>query len=69
MSKVDFKDKTVRNLVKKLIKRSMESNKKHNNTIDQVKKPNIKWVEEALEEAMDLCVYLQRLHDKLDKES
>tara|TARA_R110002012_G_scaffold321654_1_gene550451 strand:- start:2165 stop:2374 length:210 start_codon:yes stop_codon:yes gene_type:complete len=69
MADINFKDKTVRNLVKKLIKRSIESNKKHNNTIDQVKKPNIKWVEEALEEAMDLCVYLQRLHDKLKKES
>jgi tRNA G18 (ribose-2'-O)-methylase SpoU len=69
MADINFKDKTVKELVKKFIVRSITSSKKHGNTIDQVKKPNIKWVEEALEEAMDLCVYLQRLHDKLKKES
>jgi len=47
--------------------RSEESRKKHNNTIDQVDRPISQWVQEALEEAQDLCVYLQKLKEVIDE--
>ena len=54
------KDKTVNNLINKFSKRAIKSNLKHKNTIDNVSKSRLEWLKEALEEAMDLCVYLQR---------
>ena len=62
------KDETINNLINKLSSRAIKSNQKHGNTINNVKKPTIEWVREALEEAMDMAVYLQRLHEKLEKE-
>ena len=61
-------DETVNNLMNKLSNRAVNSNAKHGNTINNVNKPTIEWVREALEEAMDMAVYLQRLHEKLEKE-
>ena len=61
-------DETINNLINKLSSRAIKSNQKHGNTINNVKKPTIEWVREALEEAMDMAVYLQRLHEKLEKE-
>ena len=54
------KDKTVNALIHKISKRAIQSNLKHNNTIDNVNKSTLEWLKESLEEAMDLCVYLQR---------
>ena len=54
------KDKTVNNLINKISDRAAKSNAKHNNTIDNVNKSTLQWLNESLEEAMDLCVYLQR---------
>ena len=54
-------DKTVNTLINKFSQRAANSNRKHGNKIHQVKKPVGKWVTEALEEAMDEAVYLQRL--------
>ena len=62
------KDKTVNNLMVKFSNRSIVSNKKHNNTIDKVERPIKEWVSEALDEAMDMCVYLQRLLEKIENE-
>ena len=55
-----IQDKTVQNLLTSFVLRSEQSREKHNNTIDQVDKPITQWVQEALEEAQDLCVYLQK---------
>ena len=63
--RVEIEDKTVRNLIYKFALRAEESNFKHKNTIDQVNKSQMQWVTEALEEAMDMCVYLQRLKEKM----
>jgi len=52
----------------KFSSRAVNSNAKHKNTIDKVEKSTKQWVMEALEEAMDMCVYLQRLLEKLEKE-
>jgi len=58
-------DKTVNQLIQKFSDRAIKSNTKHGNTIDQVNKNQIEWAVEALEEAMDMCVYLQRLIDMM----
>ena len=62
------KDKTVNNLMLKFSSRALVSNKKHGDTINEVEKSTQQWVIEALEEAMYMCVYLQRLLEKLEKE-
>tara|TARA_R100000458_G_C8243365_1_gene221851 strand:- start:872 stop:1093 length:222 start_codon:yes stop_codon:yes gene_type:complete len=61
-------DKTITNLLMKFVQRGISSNKKHGNTISNVEKSTKQWVVEALEEAMDMCVYLERLLEKLEKE-
>jgi len=62
-----LEDNTVKNLLTSFVLRSEESRKKHNNTIDQVDRPISQWVQEALEEAQDLCVYLQKLKEVIDE--
>ena len=62
------RDETVNNLMNRLSIRAINSNVKHGNTINNVRKPTKQWVLEALEEAMDMAVYLQRLLEKLEKE-
>ena len=62
------KDATLNNLMVKFSNRAIVSNKKHNNTIDKVERPIKEWVSEALDEAMDMCVYLQRLIEKIENE-
>ena len=54
-------DKTVNNLMRKFSDRAISSNEKHGDKIHEVNKSNIQWVTEALEECMDMCVYLERL--------
>ena len=61
-------DKTVNNLLRKLSDRAITSNQKHGNTINQVNKNQIEWAVEALEEAMDMCVYLQKLIEMMLEE-
>tara|TARA_R100001163_G_scaffold65835_2_gene65510 strand:- start:4453 stop:4824 length:372 start_codon:yes stop_codon:yes gene_type:complete len=54
-------DETVNKLINKISNRAIKSNAKHNNTIDKVNKTIGQWTVEALEESMDMSVYLQRL--------
>ena len=61
------KDKTVNNLINKISDRAAKSNAKHNNTIDNVNKSTLQWLNESLEEAMDLCVFLQRAIEQESK--
>ena len=61
-------DKTVNRLLNKFSNRANASNIKHNDKIHEVQKSTKQWVTEALEEAMDMCVYLQRLLEKIEKE-
>lgn len=61
-------DKTVNNLMRKFSDRAITSNQKHGNTINQVNKNQIEWAVEALEEAMDMCVYLQKLIEMMLEE-
>lgn len=61
-------DRTVNNVVYKHIERAISSNKKHKNTIAERNETVKQWVQEALEEAMDMTVYLQRLLEKLETE-
>mgnify|MGYP003143546960 FL=1 len=62
-------DKTVNNLMRKFSDRAISSNKKHGDKIHEVNKSNIQWVTEALEECMDMCVYLERLLEKLQMDT
>jgi transposase len=66
--KLMLKDKTVKNLIHKFEERAIKSNKKHGNKIHEVDRPTIEWLTEALEEAMDLCVYLQKILEQLKEE-
>ena len=61
-------DKTVNNLLRKFSDRAITSNQKHGNTINKVNKNQIEWAVEALEEAMDMCVYLQKLIEMMLEE-
>jgi hypothetical protein len=61
-------DKTINRLLNKFSNRAVESNNKHNDKIHEVQKSTKQWIIEALEEAMDMCVYLQRLLEKIEKE-
>ena len=63
-----LEDKTVKNLINKFKERAIESNKKHGNKIHEVERTTIEWLTEALEEAMDLCVYLQKILEQLKEE-
>jgi hypothetical protein len=62
-------DKTVNNVVYKHIKRAISSNIKHKNTISDREESSKQWVQEALEESMDMSVYLQRLLEKIEHEN
>tara|TARA_R110002051_G_scaffold58842_1_gene108037 strand:+ start:1039 stop:1296 length:258 start_codon:yes stop_codon:yes gene_type:complete len=62
-----IKDMTVLNLITDYIARSEESRKKHNNTMDQVETSIDALVQDALEEAMDLTVYLKKLKEILNE--
>ena len=68
LHKLMLKDKTVKNLINKFKERAIESNKKHGNKIHEVERTTIEWLTEALEEAMDLCVYLQKILEQLKEE-
>ena len=68
LHKLMLEDKTVKNLINKFKERAIESNKKHGNKIHEVERPIIEWLTEALEEAMDLCVYLQKILEQLKEE-
>ena len=61
-------DKTVNNVVYKHIERAISSNIKHKNTITERDETSKQWVQEALEESMDMTVYLQRLLEKVEHE-
>ena len=62
-----IKDRTVLNLITDYISRSEESRKKYNNTMDQVETSIDALVQDALEEAMDLTVYLKKLKEILNE--
>ena len=63
------KDKTVNNLIIKHIQRADKSNIKYRNTFDTVNLPVLTLATDALEEAMDQCVYLQRMIEILKEET
>ena len=60
-AKWDIEDKTVLRIVSKQLDRAKTSNKKYNNTINNVDKPLGKWASEALAESLDQSVYIQRI--------
>ena len=57
----DIEDKTVLRIVSKQLDRAKTSNKKYNNTINNVDKPIGEWASEALAESLDQSVYIQRI--------
>ena len=60
-AKWDIEDKTVLRIVSKQLDRAKTSNKKYNNTINNVDKPLGEWASEALAESLDQSVYIQRI--------
>lgn len=54
------RDPTVEAVIQRMKARSRQGMKKYGMAIRDNDRPLIEWLQEALEEAMDLCVYLQR---------
>jgi hypothetical protein len=62
-----IEDPTVEALLRKFEERSNEGMKKYNTSIrDNDSFNNAEWVDEALQEAMDLCVYLMKVKENLN---
>lgn len=61
-------DPTVQNVIQKMKDRSDEGMVRYGMTIRENDKPLVEWLEEALEEAMDQCVYLERAIEEARKQ-
>jgi hypothetical protein len=62
------KDKIVSSLIKQMADRSNQGIIKYNNTIDKAKMNPIQAIENAIEEALDLAVYLAKAKHELQKQ-
>tara|TARA_R110000823_G_scaffold42713_2_gene111683 strand:- start:79 stop:348 length:270 start_codon:yes stop_codon:yes gene_type:complete len=54
-------DPIVNKVINKMVDRSDEGMLKYGHTAEQCKKPTAKWIDEAIEELLDACIYLERL--------
>jgi len=54
-------DPIVNKVIKKMVDRSEEGMLKYRQTAEECKKPTQKWIDEAIEELLDACIYLERL--------
>ena len=54
-------DRIVLNVIKKFEKRADEGLKKYGVTLERTDLTTLDWVNEAQQEAMDFCLYLERL--------
>lgn len=60
-----FEDTIVLSVMTKFYERSKVGIKKYNTTLDRDDLSPIEWLNEAQAEAMDLCLYLERLKRKI----
>tara|TARA_R110000824_G_scaffold300370_1_gene488381 strand:- start:3479 stop:3715 length:237 start_codon:yes stop_codon:yes gene_type:complete len=62
------KDKIVSSLIKQMADRSNQGIIKYNNTIDKAKMNPVQAIENAIEEALDLAVYLAKAKYELQQQ-
>ena len=62
------KDKIVSGLIKQMADRSNQGIIKYKNTIDKAKMTPVQAIENAIEEALDLAVYLAKVKYELKKQ-
>ena len=62
------KDKIVSSLIKQMDDRSNQGIVKYKNTIDKAKMNPVQAIENAIEEALDLAVYLAKAKYELEKQ-
>ena len=62
------KDKIVSSLIKQMADRSNQGIIKYNNTIDKAKMNPVQAIENAIEEALDLAVYLAKAKHELQQQ-
>ena len=62
------KDKIVSSLIKQMADRSNQGIIKYNNTIDKAKMNPVQAIENAIEEALDLAVYLAKSKYELQQQ-
>lgn len=60
-----FEDTIVLSVMTKFYERSKVGIKKYNTTLDRDDLSPIEWLNHAQDEAMDLCLYLERLKKKI----
>lgn len=60
-----FEDTIVLSVMTKFYERSKLGIKKYNTTLDRDDLSPIEWLNHAQDEAMDLCLYLERLKKKI----
>jgi hypothetical protein len=61
----NFEDTIVLSVMTKFYERSKVGIKKYNTTLDRDDLTPIEWLNHAQDEAMDLCLYLERLKKKI----
>jgi hypothetical protein len=64
---MEMKDSIVEEVRQDLLDRSEVGIKKYNTTLDRDDLTTVEWVQHALEEAMDLSLYLKRLYKDLSE--
>ena len=61
------KDSVVQSVINKFKQRSEVGIKKYGTTLDREDLTTLNWIEEAQAEAMDFCLYLERLKRQYEK--
>ena len=62
---VDLEDKAVQGVVNKILQRSNVGLKKYGTNLNREDLTQLKWINHAQEEAMDLCLYLEKIKQGL----
>lgn len=65
--KKKMKDKIVKSVIKQFKDRSEVGIKKYGTTLDRNDLSTLEWLNHAQQEAMDFCLYLEKLKQQLNK--
>lgn len=63
---MDCKDKIVESVINQFKTRSEIGIKKYGTTLERNDLSTLEWIKEAQQEAMDFCLYLERLKQEYD---
>ena len=63
--RINLKDKAVQSVVNKILKRSEVGLNKYGTNLNREDLTQLEWINHAQEEAMDLCLYLEKIKQGL----